>query len=526
MIVRKESAGSQLLIRTIAERAETLFGSTEVVTLLNGSSTVTDYSSVVRRARMLASALLKHGVGPGDCIATLLPNVQEHLELYFAVPGIGAVLHTLNPRMDDDALHYIVDQAGDQMAFYSGDEGSDTPACLSRIGRRVRVGPGGGVDDFSSYEEFLEEGTPDYEFPEFDERTASTLCYTSGTTGRPRGVVYSHRSTVLHTLMQNQPDAYGIRESDTVFPIVPMYHGNAWGLPYAAAMAGARLVLPGRLTEPLGLGEAINRHTVTFAAGVPAVWIRMMDCKAMPKLETLREVIVGGSAVPESLIRWFDELHETTLIQGWGMTEGNPLTGVSRLPARPPKTIQEQYALRCTQGRPVPLVNVRLSPDGDGELQLAGPTIVGGYHLLETDRGTVTEDGWLRTGDIARILDGSYIQLVDRTKDLVKSGGEWISSIELENVLQGHDSVAEVAVVARPDERWGERPYALVVLKSGAEASPNDLRAFLSNRIPRWWIPDQIEVVSSLPRTAVGKIDKRAIRAEILASSDRGGSKS
>jgi fatty-acyl-CoA synthase len=329
-------------------------------------------------------------------------------------------------------------------------------------------------------------------------------------------VVYSHRSIVLYSLMANQPDAFGIREQDTVMPLVPMFHANAWGWPYIAAMAGARQVFPGPSPTPAVIADLIREEGVTLSAAVPTVWQGLADLDPLPDLSSVRELICGGSAVPEQLIRTYDQRFGVAIVQGWGMTETSPLGAISRLPVDPPPTDDERYALRAKQGRVLPFVSARLDQTAGGELQVRGPRVARGYFGGEGS-ASFTEDGWRRTGDVAELDSRSYIRLVDRTKDLVKSGGEWISSVELEAAALFHPGVVEAAVVARPDPKWGERPSMYVVARQGASPDAAQLRTFLAERFPAWWLPDSVEFVDELPTTSVGKSTRKSYGAALPA---------
>jgi fatty-acyl-CoA synthase len=507
-----------LLVRHIAERAETVFGDREIVSRTVDGIERSTYAQVVSRARRLASALRDLGIQPGDRVATFGWNSLRHLELYLAVPSLGAVLHTLNIRLFEDDLRYIVGHAEDRVVFL---DASLAGAMCHFDGVDYEIlmpdGPGerpGALD----YEELVASGDPEFAFPDLDENSAAAMCYTSGTTGRPKGVVYSHRSTVLHTLMVCSIDAMGVRETDSVMPIVPMFHANAWGLPYACAMAGARQVLPGPRMSPADLAELIEAEHVTRAAGVPTIWQGMLQLDPKPDLSSLDAVLAGGSAVPESLIRAFDETFGVHVTQGWGMTETSPLAAASRLPGDVELTEDEAYEIRACQGRIMPLVEFRIDEEAGGELQVRGPFIARAYYNDDTSAEKFTDDGWLRTGDVAELRHGSYIHLVDRTKDLVKSGGEWISSVELENEIMAHPHVIEAAVIAVPHEKWGERPCACVVLNAGVELEPDALREFLADRVAKWWLPDRVEFIDEVPKTSVGKFNKKELRARFAGA--------
>jgi fatty-acyl-CoA synthase len=506
-----------LLVRHVAERAATVFGTREVVSRTADGTERSSYAQVVERARRLASALTELGIRPGDRVATFAWNSTRHLELYLAVPSMGAVLHTLNIRLHEDDLRYIVGHAEDRVVFVDASLADAMPR-FEGVEHEVLMldGPGsreGALD----YERLIEEGDPGFEFPDLDEGAAAAMCYTSGTTGRPKGVLYSHRSTVLHSLGVLSADAIGMRERDTVMPVVPMFHANAWGIPYAAALVGARQVFPGPNLAPDALAELIAAERVTRSAGVPTIWQGMLQLEPPPDLSSLVEIKCGGSAVPESLIRAFDERFRVPIVQGWGMTETSPLAATSRLPSDVDLTEDEAYALRASQGRVLPLVEFRIDEDAGGELQVRGPWIARAYYNDPEGADKFTPDGWLRTGDVAEVREGSYIRLVDRTKDLVKSGGEWISSVDLENAIMAHPDVLEAAVIAVPDERWGERPCACVVASDGAALDADGVRAFLQESVAKWWLPERIEFVDEVPKTSVGKFDKKALRARFGA---------
>ena len=513
-----------LLVKQIAERAEAVFGHREVVARTQQGVERSTYGQVVERARRLASTLAELGVGPGDRVASFAWNSLRHLELYLAVPTMGAVLHTLNIRLFEQDLRYIVEHADDRVIFLDASLASLMPR-FEGTDREVLMpdGPGkrpGALD----YEELVASGDPAFELPELDENTAAAMCYTSGTTGRPKGVLYSHRSIVLHTLGAALPDSMGIREADSVMPVVPMFHAMAWGIPYIATMLGARQVLPGPDLSPGGLAELIAAEGVTWSAGVPTIWNGFLELDPPPDLSSLRELKAGGSAVPEPMIRAFAERFGVPLVQGWGMTETSPLAATSRLPAGVELSDDEAYALRASQGRVLPLVEFRIDQDSGGELQVRGPWIARAYYRDPSAGEKFTDDGWLRTGDVAELERDGFIRLVDRTKDLVKSGGEWISSVELENAVMAHPDVVEAAVIAVPDERWGERPCACVVRRGGGDLDADGLRAHLAARVARWWIPERIEFIDEVPKTSVGKFDKKLLRARFAGSvgGDRG----
>jgi len=508
-----------LQVRHIAERAETVFGEREIVSRTQEGVERSSYAEAVGRARRLASALQQLGVERGDRVATFGWNSLRHLELYLAVPSMGAVLHTLNIRLHPDDLRYIAGHAEDKIVFLDASV-ADLMPTFEGVGHEVLMPDGPGAREGAlDYEELIAQGDPDFAFPgDVEESAAAAMCYTSGTTGRPKGVVYSQRSTVLHSLTANTADAIAIRERDSVMPVVPMFHANAWGIPYAAALAGARQVFPGPRMGPQDLAELIATERVTRAAGVPTIWQGILALDPPPDLSSLTNILAGGSAVPEALIRAFDERFGVPIMQGWGMTETSPLAATTHLPGDTELSGDDAYALRASQGRVLPLVEFRIDEESGGELQVRGPFVARSYYADESQRDRFTEDGWLRTGDVAELRHGSYIGLVDRTKDLVKSGGEWISSVELENAIMAHPDIAEAAVVAIPHEKWGERPLACVVCRDDADLEPDELLTFLDGKVAKWWLPDRVEFIDEVPKTSVGKFDKKELRARFAES--------
>ncbi|WP_250213068.1 long-chain fatty acid--CoA ligase [Acrocarpospora catenulata] len=499
-----------LLLKEFAERAETVFAGQEVVGYRGGRRVTRTLAETVERARRLASSLSRLGIGVGDRVATFGWNTLEHLELYIAVPAMGAVLHPVNIRVHEDDIRYIIRHAGDRIVFVDDSLSARLPR-VEGVEHEVVMG-GGSRDGALDYEELIAAGDPSFVFPEIPEDSAAAMCYTSGTTGAPKCVVYSHRSTVLHTLLQSLPDLYGLRESDVILPVVPMFHANAWGLPYAALMVGARLVLPGENLAPEDVARTIAAERVTFAAAVTTIWHGVAQLADLPDLSSLREVVAGGAPVGEALLRRLDELG-VPVIQGFGMTEVNPLLSVGRPPARLEAGSAEWTSARLSQGRPMPLVGVRVDESVGGELMLAGNTVASAYYdAPEQSAERFTGDGWMRTGDIVTVDGDGLLRLLDRTKDLVKSGGEWISSVELENAIMSHPGVLEATVVAAPDERWGERPCAFVVPRAGAGLTAEALREHLAGRVAKWWIPELVEFVPEIAKTSVGKFDKKVLR--------------
>jgi fatty-acyl-CoA synthase len=525
-----------LTLQHVLWRAERLYGEVSLVTLRpEGPPERSTYGEMTARARRLAGALAKEGVHPGDRVATFAWNTQRHLELYYAVPCMGAVLHTLNVRLFEEQLEYIVNHAEDRVIFC---DRSLLPSLERLAGRMPSVrlvvlmndGPEPAVlTNTVDFDDLLACGDPDFAFPALDESAAAAMCYTSGTTGNPKGVVYSHRSSVLHSLVAGHANNMNISERDTVLYAVPMFHANAWGLPYTAALVGASQVLTDRFLQPDRLLDLLDEEKVTFSAGVPTIWIGVLNLleqtgRALP---CLREIICGGSAVPPALIAGFRR-HGITLLHAWGMTETSPFASVARLrPGMEHWSGEDRMRIQGKQGRIAPTVEARvvdldtgveLPWDGTaiGELQVRGPYITGTYYHDPTAAEKFM-DGWLRTGDVATIDEYRYIQLVDRTKDLVKSGGEWISSVELENLLMAHPQVLEAAVVGLPHPRWSERPVAAVVPKTGFKGTltAGELTSFLSDKIAKWWMPDEIVFLDEIPKTSVGKFAKTALREQL-----------
>ncbi len=517
-----------LSVAALVERAERYSPGQEIVFRRpDGSVGRTTFADCAHRSRCLASALAGLGIGSGDPVATLLWNQPEHVELYWAVPSMGAVIHTLNPRLHRDELGFIVNDAEDRAIVV--DE-SLLEVFEAFHGARdfehvIVVSRSGSVPDaYHDYAALIAAAEP-MSWPATPERAASAMCYTSGTTGRPKGVIYSHRSLVLHSLVEALPDVNDLSSRDIVLPVVPMFHANAWGLIYTASLIGTGLVLPGPKLDAVSVLDLLAGEHVTVTAGVPTVWMALMQAlDAEPDrwdLSALRMLLVGGSAAPPSLIRGLDR-HGLTLVHAWGMTETSPLGSVSRLPAELDDAPEaEQIDYRSRQGRASPFVEIRArGDDGElipwddtamGELEVRGPWVARAYHRGEGAE-KFTDDGWFITGDIVRIDARGNIRICDRSKDLVKSGGEWISSVDLENLLMAHEAVAEAAVIAVPDDRWGERPLAVIVLREGHQAEPEELREHLATQYAKWQLPDRFEFLDEIPRTATGKFKKTALR--------------
>jgi fatty-acyl-CoA synthase len=519
-----------LTLPHLFHRAEKLFADKPIASGTATGVERTTYGEWAPRTRRLAGAFDALGLAPDARVGTFAWNTRRHLELYFAAPCSGRVLHTLNIRLFPEQIAYIVDHAQDEAIFVDRSlVGALWPLVEKMTSVRHVVVMDDGVgevpqdDRNRDYEELLAAAEP-ADFRVEDEQRAAAMCYTSGTTGRPRGVVYSHRSTVLHSLGAMLADTIGVSERDTVLPVVPMFHANAWGLAHAAVMAGSSLVLPGPQMTPEAIARFIDEERVTLAAGVPTIWMGALDHLAGRDLPALRAILCGGSAVPRALSEAYREGVGMPILQAWGMTETSPVGAVCHIRSTRADDPEDELAdLRATQGVPAPLVEVRIVEPGTedelpwdgetrGELQCAGPWIAASYYRDEGGSGAFTSDGWLRTGDVATITPDGYIRLVDRTKDLVKSGGEWISSVELENEIMAHPAVREAAVIGVPDDRWGERPLACVVPEDGAEVDFDDLRTFLESRVARWWIPERVEVIDEVPKTSVGKFSKKTLR--------------
>ncbi len=509
------------------ERGERLFGANEVVTAIgDGTRQRITYATWADRTRRLGGALDALGLSEDARVGTYAWNTAQHLELYFAAPCTGRVLHTLNIRLFPDQLVYIVNHAEDEVVFC---DGSLLPALwalvddMKTVRHVVVMGPSGPLPTDSriiDYESLLAGSAP-AEWRVDDERRAAAMCYTSGTTGNPKGVVYSHRSSLLHAMGALVADGAALSESDRVMPVVPMFHANAWGLAHASVLCGASLVMPGPDLSGPALAGLIRDEEVTVAGGVPTIWMGML-----PHFETLpsiRTILCGGSAVPRALMEAYHE-RGIWMTHAWGMTETSPVASMSRVKrSLGPLTFEQEMEVRLSQGLPLPFVESRVvepgttSPlpwDGEtsGELQVRGPWIAREYYRLEGADSPSTPDGWLRTGDVATIDREGYIRIVDRTKDLIKSGGEWISSVELENAIMGHPDIVEAAVVGVAHPKWDERPLACIVVREGASLDRDRLLAFLSGKVAKWWLPDDVVFIDAVPKTSVGKFDKKVLR--------------
>jgi fatty-acyl-CoA synthase len=521
----------QLTLPAILRRAETYFPRQEIVTrLADRSFHRYTYADFGRRSRQLAVALRELGLERGDRVATLAWNHHVHHEAYFGIPCAGLVLHTLNLRLHPSDLAYIANHAGDKAIIV---DRSLVPL-LEQFREQTQIEHVFVVED--SYEELLAGADPDaYRDPELDENEASAMCYTSGTTGRPKGVLYSHRSTVLHSLVAAliKPLGFALTERDSFLPVVPMFHAMAWGYPYTCTILGSKLVFPGPHLDPQSLLEDFEQEVVTASAGVPTVWMALLQALDRESdrfdISALRNMLVGGAAAPRALIAGFKRRHGIQIVHGWGMTETSPLASASDYVGELHDADEErQLDVVAMQGLALPFAELRARADDGstvpwdgetmGELEVRGPWVAAGYYDTPEQSDRWTDDGWFKTGDIVSFDPLGYMQIKDRSKDVIKSGGEWISSVELENALMGHPAVAEAAVIAIPDPKWDERPLAAVVLREGAAATPEELREFLAPQFAKWWLPDRFEFVDEIPKTAVGKFRKTALREQFAGA--------
>jgi fatty-acyl-CoA synthase len=513
-----------LTTTSIVRRGRDLFGSSQLVSFEGDSSRRADFSTVSERAERLAAALRRLGIQEGDRVGTLCWNNQEHQEAYLAVPSMGAVLHTLNLRLAPEQLAFVINHAEDRVIIV---DGSLVPV-LARVKDQLQnleqiivtgSGEAGALGEVLHYEDLLAGEPAGFAWPDLDERSAAAMCYTTGTTGDPKGVVYSHRSIYLHSLAEW--GAFGLSEADRMLIIVPMFHVNAWGLPYTGWMIGADLLMPGRFLQAEPLCRFITQERPTFAAGVPTIFndmLRHLDAN-QADISCLRLVICGGAAVPRSLMEQFQDRHGVRIVQAWGMTETSPVGAVAHPPKDSPP--EQEMEWRSKTGRIAAGIELRIVGDDGrelphdgravGEIEARGPWVAASYYRAEAS--DKFHDGWLKTGDVGTIDGKGFVQITDRSKDVIKSGGEWISSIDLETALIAHPDVMDAAVIGVPDERWQERPLAAVVLKDGSTVTADQLRDFLGGKVARWWLPERWAVLSEVPKTSVGKYDKKVLRA-------------
>ncbi|MGI9597594.1 MAG: long-chain fatty acid--CoA ligase, partial [Acidimicrobiales bacterium] len=496
---------------------------TEVITWTDDGPVTATFSQVGDRADQLAAALTGLGVGRGDRVGTFCWNNQHHLEAYLAVPCMGAVLHTLNIRLFPEQLAYVINHAEDKVIIV---DGSLVPLLakvrgeLKTVEHIIVVGPGdgAGLGETLDYETLLAVEQPGFDYPDVDERSAAAMCYTSGTTGNPKGVAYSHRSTYLHSFGIASAQAMSFSQYDRLLLIVPMFHANAWGMPYAGWSVGADLIMPQQFLQAAPLAEIIESTEPTYSGAVPTVLNDILHNRSDADLSSLRQIVCGGSAVPRSLIEGFDKTFGVQVVQAWGMTETSPLAAVAHVPAGTDEADAMDWRVRT--GRPIPGVEIRIcGEDGEvlpwdgeaqGEIEIRGPWITGSYYLDPTDEKF--HDGWLRTGDVGSMEHNGFIQISDRAKDVIKSGGEWISSVDLENTLMGHPDVLEAAVVGVPDDRWDERPMACVVPAEGSAPDMAALKDYLGDKVAKWWLPERWTIIDEVPKTSVGKFDKKVLR--------------
>jgi acyl-CoA synthetase (AMP-forming)/AMP-acid ligase II len=524
-----------LLISTLLVHAERHHGDQEVVSRrVEGDIHRITYRELAARSRRMANVIAALGVGFGDRVATLAWNGYRHMELYYAVSGSGAVLHTLNPRLHPDQVVWIADHAEDQVLFFDLTFLPLIEAVASRVKTikafvamtdRAHMPAHSKVPNLLCYEELIEAASPEFTWPSFDENSASSLCYTSGTTGNPKGALYSHRSTLLHTYAAALPDSLNCSARDTILPVVPMFHVNAWGLPYAACMVGAKLVFPGPHLDGKSLHDLFEGEGVTVSAGVPTVWqglLAHVEANNL-KFSTMRRTIIGGSACPPAMMRAFQQRYDVQVLHAWGMTEMSPIGTVCTLkPKHQQLRPEERMAVQAKQGRAVFGVDMKivdaegkeLPRDGkaSGELMVRGPWIIANY--FKGEGGNPLVDGWFPTGDVSTIDADGYMQITDRSKDVIKSGGEWIGSIDLENVAMAHPAVAMAACIGARHPKWDERPLLVVVKKPGAELTRDELIKFYDGKIAKWWTPDDVVFVDAIPIGATGKMLKNKLREQ------------
>ncbi|WP_338728436.1 long-chain fatty acid--CoA ligase [Haladaptatus sp. DJG-WS-42] len=534
--------GTDQTLRPFLWRAEKMYPDREIVSRTNRGVERYTYTEFADRTAQLANAMTAAGIEEGDRVATFCWNHHRHFETYFGIPTIGAQLHTINPLLPDEHVQYIVENADDQIIFVDPSllpklEGAATDAPeFGGVSQYVVMDsevPDTGLDNVTDYESFIDGHDAEFDWPVLSEDQPAGMCYTSGTTGKPKGVEYTQKMLWAHTMMTLTPQGLGIHDTDVVMPVVPMFHVNAWGLPFSTTAAGAKHVYPGPSPSPEDLASLIEEEGVTITAGVPTVWLGLMDYLKNNDVDisSLEQVIIGGSAAPEAMIRYFED-QGIEVLHAWGMTEMSPIGSVAHMKAGLEDADDETYMeKRKTQGLMVPGLEFKVvGDDGDevpwngedfGELWIRGPTVTQEYYKRPDANEEDFEDGYLKTGDVVSIDEDGYMQIVDRAKDVIKSGGEWISSVELENTLMAHDDVAEATVIGVPHERWQERPIAFVVPVEGADeaALKDELLALVKDEYPKWWVPDDVVTIKEVPKTATGKFDKKVLRDQYADAS-------
>ena len=524
-----------LLISSLIQHVDLVAGDREIVArTVEGPIHRYTYRDAHTRSRQLANALGGLGVQLGDRIATMAWNTHRHFEIYFAVSGMGAITHTLNPRLHPSQLTYIANHAEDSYIFVDANLLPLVEAVAGELTALKGVVvmcdkasmPDAKIDNLLCYEQLIDNSSDDFDWPEFDENTASSLCYTSGTSGNPKGALYSNRSTIIHAYAGALPDTLNLGESEVVLPVVPMFHANAWGIPYSATLSGSKLVFPGPLLDGASIHELLVSEGVTFAAGVPTVWLALLNYwrETNTSVPTLKRTVIGGSACPRSMIEAFQEEFGVEVRHAWGMTEMSPLGSVSLIkPSQKDASLEEKYRKQIKQGRPVFGVEIKIvDDDGNelphdgvafGELLVRGPWIISSYFRLDGSDAH-GEDGWFATGDVCTIDEDGYIEITDRAKDVIKSGGEWISSIELENVAMGHPDVLQAAVIGVAHPKWDERPLLIVVPAPDKQPTLEGLIDYLSDKVAKWWLPDDMILVDELPLGPTGKVLKTKLREQ------------
>jgi 3-(methylthio)propionyl---CoA ligase len=524
-----------LLCHRIIDHAAKYHGERKVITRsVEGPIVETNYADIRQRAKKVAQRLEKDGIKAGDRVATLAWNTWRHLETWYGILGVGAVYHTVNPRLFPEQIAWIVNHAGDRMMIA---DLTFVPILekiadkLPNIERYIILTdaahmPKTTLKNAVAYEDWIGSEDGNFEWRQFDENTAAGMCYTSGTTGNPKGVVYSHRSNVLHALMASLPDSKGISSRDVVMPVVPMFHANGWSLAFSAPMMGATLVLPGAKLDGPSIYELLTKYNVSFTAAVPTVWLMLLQDmeKTGGKLPDLKRVVIGGSACPRAMTQTFQEKYGVEVIHAWGMTEMSPLGSLCTMkPEHAMLSGEAKLDVQMKQGHPPFGVEMKITDDNDkelpwdgqtfGRLKVRGPAVAKAYYKVEDDP-VFEKDGWFDTGDVATMDQYGYMQITDRSKDVIKSGGEWVSSIDLENLAVGHPKVAEAAAIGIAHPKWGERPLLVIVLKKGETAAKEDILGFMQGKIAKWWMPDDVAFVDEIPHTATGKIQKMALRQQ------------